>query len=178
MMNTKRIRSFAGSALAAFALLALPFNLQGESGPGVDLATLLDGKLMDAEGDPVSAAELKGKTVGLYFSAHWCPPCRGFTPKLSAFYQEQDNPNFELVFVSADRSQKDAFKYMAEDNMTWYTVEWRSEPANALMESFAVKSIPTLVILNPEGNLITKMGRFDVEKNPDSALAKWQVAGK
>jgi len=27
-------------------------------------------------------AALGGKVVGLYFSAHWCPPCRQFTPVL------------------------------------------------------------------------------------------------
>ena len=27
---------------------------------------------------------LKGKVVCFYFSAHWCPPCRAFSPQ---FYQ-------------------------------------------------------------------------------------------
>jgi nucleoredoxin len=167
-----------GLFAAVVALALAPIALQAESDATVDLPEMLEGKLLNADGEAVSAAELKGKTIGLYFSAHWCPPCRGFTPKLSAFYENTDNPNFELVFVSADRSQADAFKYMKEDKMNWYTVEWRSGPANTLMETYEVRGIPSLVIVNPKGELVTKMGRFDVEKNPDQALAKWQVAGK
>ncbi len=38
-------------------------------------ATLQNGK------ESVSTATLASKKViGIYFSAHWCPPCRGFTP--------------------------------------------------------------------------------------------------
>ena len=32
-----------------------------------------------------SALEAK-KVVAFYFSAHWCPPCRNFTPILGDFY--------------------------------------------------------------------------------------------
>lgn len=28
------------------------------------------------------------KIIGLYFSAHWCPPCRQFTPVLSTVYED------------------------------------------------------------------------------------------
>ena len=49
--------------------------------------------------------------VGLYFSAHWCPPCKGFTPKLADAYQELIGlgKSFEIVFLSSDKSE-DAFK--------------------------------------------------------------------
>jgi nucleoredoxin len=51
---------------------------------------------------------LNGKAlVGIYFSAHWCPPCRGFTPVLKDTYDElkEQNKGFEIVFVSSDRDQ-------------------------------------------------------------------------
>ena len=52
----------------------------------------------------VGKEALEGKTLGLYFSAHWCPPCRQFTPMLKQFYADYKakDPNFEIVFVSGD----------------------------------------------------------------------------
>lgn len=44
---------------------------------------LLGKDLQTSTGTVETATALAGKTVGLYFSAHWCPPCRGFTPKLA-----------------------------------------------------------------------------------------------
>ncbi|KAH9319325.1 hypothetical protein KI387_021094 [Taxus chinensis] len=42
-------------------------------------------------GRNVLVSELVGKTVRLYFSAHWCPPCKGFTPQLIKFYSDLKN---------------------------------------------------------------------------------------
>jgi len=49
------------------------------------MEALLGGTLLKKGCEEVNTADaLKGKrAVGLYFSAHWCPPCRGFTPKLA-----------------------------------------------------------------------------------------------
>ena len=48
-------------------------TLTKPNGDKVDTTTALDGK----------------KAVALYFSAHWCPPCRGFTPELAKNYTAQ-----------------------------------------------------------------------------------------
>ena len=45
-------------------------------------------KLINAKGKEVkTSTALKGKMVAVYFSASWCGPCRGFTPKLVDFYK-------------------------------------------------------------------------------------------
>jgi nucleoredoxin len=59
-------------------------------------------------GAQVPVAELVGKTVALYFSAHWCGPCRGFTPELVKVYNElkEGGKAFEIVFISSDQDQE------------------------------------------------------------------------
>lgn len=43
----------------------------------------------------------------VYFSAHWCPPCKGFTPVFAERYKKLKGigTNFEIIFVSADRDE-------------------------------------------------------------------------
>ena len=50
---------------------------------------LIKGTLVKADGSQVQAdSALNGKkVVCIYFSAHWCPPCRAFTPVLKDFYE-------------------------------------------------------------------------------------------
>ena len=45
--------------------------------------------LEKSDGSSVTAdSALEGKDLVLYyFSAHWCPPCRQFTPMLKDFYE-------------------------------------------------------------------------------------------
>ncbi len=77
--------------------------------------------LLTKSGTKPTSEVLEGKKlIGLYFSAHWCPPCRGeisfsclsydsfslsgFTPVLSEFYTDLTvaDPSIELVFISSD----------------------------------------------------------------------------
>ena len=63
-----------------------------------------------------------------YFSAHWCPPCQSFTPKLKAFYEALDN--VEVIFVSSDKTPEAMFSYMKESHGDWLAVEHNSDLAD------------------------------------------------
>ena len=84
---------------------------------------LLGPKLIGAEGSEVDTESLvsDGAIIGLYFSAAWCPPCRGFTPKLVQFFNKCKQPdsgrNLTIVFVSSDRDETTFADYFKE--MPW-----------------------------------------------------------
>ena len=81
-----------------------------------DFTTLL-GETLTAKSGPVKTnLALENKTgVMIYFSAHWCPPCRGFTPELVTFYKtNKEKCNLEIVFASSDRDEESFNKYYSE----------------------------------------------------------------
>ena len=135
--------------------------------------SLFPSKLLDNKGKEVTSSVLGDKIVGIYFSAQWCPPCRHFTPSLVEF-RNKNTKDFEVVFVSSDRSSEDQLKYMDKYGMKWYTLPHGSEAANNLKKKFEVRGIPALVIVDSKGNTITKNGRGDVSKDAKTAIAGWR----
>lgn len=103
-------------------------------------------------------SDLSGQTIGLYFSASWCGPCRRFTPQLIEVYNELSSKNdFEVVFVSADRDDESFNGYFSK--MPWLALPFSaSETRDGLDELFGVNGIPHLVILNASGKISTNDG--------------------
>ena len=139
-----------------------------------NLQELLGDSLINSDGSPVDPATLKDKFVGIYFSAHWCGPCRNFTPKLVEFRNKIPD-QFEVVFASADRDEPSMLAYMKEAGMPWPALPFGSAHKPILDRRFNVRSIPTLVMLDSSGRLITTNARNDVASlSPKDALAKWK----
>jgi len=112
--------------------------------------------VQDKEGNIIPASYLTGKIVGIYFSAHWCPPCRGFTPILAEKYREitaEDKP-FEIIFVSSDRDEESATEYYS--SMPWKMLSFKQrDKKKTLSELFDVSGIPTLVLVDDDGTITT-----------------------
>uniref|UniRef100_A0A1I7YEM5 Thioredoxin domain-containing protein n=1 Tax=Steinernema glaseri TaxID=37863 RepID=A0A1I7YEM5_9BILA len=141
-----------------------------------DLFTNIE--LSKKDGTIVNGGEaLAGKIVALYFSAHWCPPCRQFTPVLKDFYKELEGEDFEIVFVSFDRSEPDLKAYLSECHGDWLHIPFGSDHIQELASKFDVNGIPELVVIKPNGDIITDDGSDDVlEKPPKQVLAEWKSA--
>lgn len=114
--------------------------------------------LVDEAGKTVDLATLKGKTVAVYCSAHWCPPCRTFTPQLVKFANENKD-KLAVVFVSFDQSAEKMYGYMKEAKMPWSAVPFKSAGGQTIAKEEGVKGIPTLLVYGKDGQLLTKNGR-------------------
>jgi thiol-disulfide isomerase/thioredoxin len=141
-----------------------------------DFAKAMGTEFVNNKGDKVSVAELKKNTaIALYFSAHWCPPCRGFTPELVKTYNllKAANKKFEIIFVSSDRDPKAFNDYFG--SMPWLALPFSDRTRKSdLSVRYGVEGIPTLVIIDgASGAVIQKNGRGVVSGDPKGEQFPW-----
>jgi len=125
---------------------------------------MADAKIVDKDGTKDSST-LSDKALGIYFSAHWCPPCRGFTPKLKEMYDNGLKDKMEILFVSSDKDQAAFNEYYSEQPWKALSFDQRDKK-EALSDMFGVEGIPSFVILDKEGKVVTKDGRSKVTADP------------
>nr|GMD26482.1 probable nucleoredoxin 1 [Ipomoea batatas] len=107
-----------------------------------------------ADGKKVPVDALEGKTVGLYFSVATYGGCSNFTPKLREVYQElkEKNANFEIVMIPLD-DDEESFKE-AFESLPWFSVPLGDRSCEKLVRYFELSSLPTLVIIGPDGKTL------------------------
>ena len=137
---------------------------------------LLGGTLLAKDGSGTTSIAMdtaqalhNTRLVALYFSAHWCGPCRGFTPMLCEFYEhlkEEVLPShgLEVVFVSGDRDRASFDQY--HGTMPWLALPFeRQQVGQSLSARYGVRGIPSLVVLDSiTGQVVvaTDQARTDV----------------
>jgi thiol-disulfide isomerase/thioredoxin len=113
-----------------------------------DFVSILGKELRQPDGTTVATADRIGtkEVLALYFSAHWCGPCRGFTPTLSKKYTElqEAGKSFEMVFVSSDKDEGGFNEYHKE--MTFLALPYSARDTKAkLSKMFKVRSLLNLL---------------------------------
>ncbi|XP_073290004.1 probable nucleoredoxin 2 isoform X1 [Primulina huaijiensis] len=129
----------------------------------------------------VPVASLMGETIGLYFSAQWCSPGVKFTPKLASIYHKikqestisDNNDSFEIVFISSDKDESSFDSHFC--TMPWLALPFSDPTIKNLIKYFDVQSIPSLVILSPDGKTVTKEGRNLINLYQENAYPFTQV---
>lgn len=159
----------AALGLALASLCLLPGTIRADYFGKIEprLFQTQDGKKVDFK-----KPEKNPKYTALYFSAHWCPPCRAFTPKLVEWYQgfKAKHENFELVFVSRDKNEEAQLEYMKEAKMPWPAAKLAASN-DPNFRKYAASGIPYLVLLDENGKDLTGKENNDWQ-SPTEVLKK------
>lgn len=145
--------------------------------PPVTLEDALPSELFKKNEDPVSTSSLKDKYLAIYFSAHWCPPCKMFTPVLAETYNKlkvAGRDDFEVIFVSSDKDEESFSEYFASMPSAWLALPYAKRKEKEMLSNlFGVEGIPTLVILDKDRKVINLDGRSSVMTDPDGKEFPW-----
>ena len=110
----------------------------------------------DGNGQALTLADFKGKTVLLNIWATWCVPCREEMPTLDALQAELGGPGFEVLALSVDRAGPEVVrKFYAEIG-----IEHLGLYIDASMRaSFDLQApgLPTTLLIDSEGR---ELGRL------------------
>ncbi|KAK1126059.1 nucleoredoxin-like [Acipenser oxyrinchus oxyrinchus] len=171
--DDRKVGGLLNCTLGGSETYALLCGLEFPWGPK-PFGEVVAGPLIRSSGQVSDGSALEGSFVGVYFSAHWCPPCRSLSRVLVESYRtvKEAGQKFEIVFVSADRSEESFTQYFSE--MPWVAVPSQSEGRRSLLNRlYGIQGIPTLILLDTEGKVITRQGRVEVLNDLECRAFPW-----
>ena len=131
-----------------------------QADPNLQVTNPAEFTLTGLDGDKLALASLRGKVLVMDFWATWCGPCRVQHP----LYQEVKR-NFkdrsDVVFLSVNTDEeRDGVREFLEAHQ-W---EKRVYFEDGLSSALRVSSIPTTVLLDKKGEVISRMNGFIPER--------------
>jgi len=115
----------------------------------------------DPNGNPVQLSSLLGNYLLIDFWAAWCGPCRRENPYIVAAYNKYHDRGFDILGVSLDNSKERWLKAIEMDRLAWTHVSDLKYWSNEVASLYGISSIPSNLLLNPEGKIIAKNLRSD-----------------
>lgn len=147
------------------------------SGSPGSMATNFSG--MDITGKPLSLTDFRGKYVLVDFWASWCVPCRKGNPHLLQLYSKYKKKGFEIIGVSDDDSNHEAWKKAVEKDGigVWKHVlrglkksaDGSYDRSEDKSEAYGIHTLPTKILIDPQGKIV---GRYGGGGENDEAMDK------
>lgn len=141
------------SALFGLAILprlgrAAGGRLVGEPAPEITVPVVANGD----EGSRLSTRDLVGKAVVLDFWATWCGPCQVQAPILDRLARRYDKRGLVVVGINVDEPADVARQHALKKGLSYPIA---IDPTQGAARSYGVDKLPSLVVIDRQGKVLT-----------------------
>jgi cytochrome c biogenesis protein CcmG/thiol:disulfide interchange protein DsbE len=160
-------RKATAIAVFIFALAFVPASLA--QGGAVEFS------LRAIDGEPVTSQSLRGEVAVLAFGASWLPLTRTQLEGVKKLADQYAGKGVAVYWVSVDSDNPKSKNYVPDDQLRdlarKYKVTILRDPDGAASRKMGVDQLPSVVILNKQGNIAASMGGMDPTANLTTQLA-------
>jgi peroxiredoxin len=112
------------------------------------------------DGRTIKIDDLAGKFVIVDFFATWCEPCLSEIPRLQKHFAKYQAKGLEVIGISLDAESEGLEKYLERAKLPWPIIhDNHAEPLKRLQMKFGVSHLPTVLLLNKEGTVVSLEAR-------------------
>ena len=122
------------------------------------------------DGREVDLAKLTGKVVLVEFWSATCGPCVAEMPTVKAVYEKLHDRGFEVVAISLDDKETALRRFVKEKELPWPQHFDGKGWENRFAVQYGIYSIPTMWLVDRQGNLRDTSAVFDLERRVTALL--------
>jgi thiol-disulfide isomerase/thioredoxin len=122
----------------------------------------------DAEGRNLGLGDFRGRVAVVNYWATWCAPCVEEMPSLDRLQVQMGSAGVAVLAISVDRGGlRQVAPFFAANSLANLPVYL--DPSGASMRAFAVRGLPTTIVIDPDG---FERGRLEGAAAWDSPAAE------
>jgi thiol-disulfide isomerase/thioredoxin len=128
-----------------------------QNDPNAQAANVLEFTISGVDGAKLPIASLKGKAVVFDFWATWCGPCRAQHPLYEQVKQHfHDSPDVVFLSIATDDERELVAPFLKDNHWDRQHVYFE----DGLSRVLAITSIPTTIVLDRHGQVVSRMNGF------------------
>ena len=160
-------RKATAIAVFIFAVTLAPVTL-AQGGP-------VDFSLHSIDGENVTSQSMRGEVVVLAFGASWLPLSRNQMESVKKLADQYAGRGVAVYWVSVDSDNAKSKNFVSDDQLRElehkYKVSILRDPDGTLSRKMGVDQVPSIIILDKQGNVAGSIGGMDPNANLTTQLS-------
>lgn len=112
--------------------------------------------MIQGQRQEIALSDYTHKSVLITFWVTWCPACLEELPQKEVFYRSlnQERVIFLTINVTGRETQPDKIKHFLDKHTLTFPV--LKDRGTATYDAYGITSVPTTVLINPEGFIVNR----------------------